>query len=156
MDPDVIQDPVFQQLLTAFERINRKFRDAVIAMRSFYLTHHKAPIDESASEKWRGALLAEDASQKFQDVESAAADLLRYAYEICPNNSSPIHLEELMKLKLAHRKRLEERTGWGTGECGPKGIEEQTLIDDGPPVTIVFRPEAYEFTDRARRKKPAK
>ena len=155
VDPDVVQDPVFQVLLLKYERAARKLRDAVIAMRSFYLTHHKTPQEESVSEKWKGAILSETASQCHQDMEDAAAQMLRYAYEIAPHDNSPLHMEEIMRSKLAHRKRLEMRTGWGSTEDGPKGIEEKVRIDEGPPVTLVFKPSAYEFTDRAKRKKPA-
>ena len=58
MDIDVVLDPLFEQLLLKYELEGRKLRDAVIAMRSFFLTHHKSPNDESTSEKWRGAILA--------------------------------------------------------------------------------------------------
>ncbi len=155
VDPDVVQDPVFMHLLIKHERAGRKLRDAVIAMRSFYLKHDASPADETTNEKWKGAILSEDAAQKFQDVESAAADLLRYAYELAPISGQALHMEEVMKSKLAHRKRLRERTGWGKPEVGPKGIEEKVRIDKGPPVTLVFRPEAYEFTKRAKKRKPA-
>lgn len=138
-----------------YERAARKLRDAVIAMRSFYLTHNKSPQEESVSEKWKGAILSETASQCHEDMVDAAAQMLRYGYEIAPHNDSPIHLEEITKSKLAHRKRLEMRTGWGSREEGPKGIEERVRIDEGPPVTLVFKPSAYKFTERAKRKKPA-
>jgi len=155
VDPDVVQDPIFQDLLIKYERAVRKLRDSVIALRSFYLRHHESPQEESASEKWKGAILSESAAQCHQDIEVAAAQMLRYAFEIAPHDNSPIHMEELMKLKLAHRKRLEERTGWGKGEPGPKGIEEKVRIDEGPPVTVVYKPQAYPYTDRAQRRKPA-
>jgi hypothetical protein len=152
MDIDVVLDPVFEQLLLKYELEARKLRDAVIAMRSFYLTHHKSPNDETTSEKWRGAILSEFACEKHQAVESAAADLLRYSFEIAPKNSSAIHLKELYKLKLAHRARLERRAGWGTTPSTSKGIEEKVKIDEGPPVTVVIQPEHYDFTARVQRR----
>jgi hypothetical protein len=155
VNPDVVQDPVFQQLLIKFDRAGRKLRDAVISMRSFYLHHDKPPAEETTQEKWKSAILSEDAAQKFHNVENAAADLLRYAYELAPHSSSPIHLEEIMKLRIAHQERLKQRMGWGPGEPGPKGIEEKVRIDCGPPVTLILRPEAYEFTNRAKSRKPA-
>jgi hypothetical protein len=152
MDIDVILDPVFEQLLLKYELEARKLRDAVIAMRSFYLKHHKSPQEETTSEKWRGAILSEFACEKHLAVQDAAADLLRYGFEICPKNSSAIHLEELYKLKLAHRERLERRSGWAKPKPGPKGIEEQVKIDEGPPVTVVIQPQHYDFTARAQRR----
>jgi len=121
-------------------------------MRSFYLLHHKAPKDESVTEKWRGALLSEEASAKLLSVKSAAQALLRYGYEISPHNSAPEHLEEVAERRRAHQERLEARTGWGDVVDGPRGIEEKVHIDSGPPITVVFKPSAYEFTDRARRR----
>ena len=153
MDPDVIHDPVFQDLLHKFELESRKLRDAVIAMRSFYLTHHTRPLDESTSEKWRGALLAEEACARHEGAESAAADLLRYAFELAPHSNGGLHLEEIMKLKHAHRERLDRRSGWGTPQPHPRGIEEKVLIDGGPAVTWVINPKDYEFTERARRRR---
>lgn len=159
MDPDVVHDPVFQELVAKYELAGRKFRESVIAMRSFYLNHHKKPLDESTSEKWRGALLSEEAAQRHQNVEDAAAQLLRYAFEIAPHSNCDLHLEELYKLKLAHRERLERRTGWGKPTPHPRGIEERVRVDGGPPITLVIEPQHWEYTDRAKRaqdrKKPA-
>ena len=90
MDPDIVHDPVFQQLVMKYELESRKLREAIIAMRSFYLTHHKSPQDENTSEKWRGAILSEFACEKHLAVESAAADLLRYGFEIAPKSSGSI------------------------------------------------------------------
>jgi hypothetical protein len=153
MDPDVIHDPVFQQLLLKYELESRKLRDAVIAMRSFYLTHHKSPQNETAAERWKGSILSEDTCQRHLSAESAAADLLRYAFEIAPHSDNALHLEELFKLKMAHRERLERRTGWGKTEPHPRGIEEKVLIDGGPPITWVINPKNYEFTEQARRRR---
>jgi hypothetical protein len=151
MDPDVVHDPVFQALLVKYEIAGRKLRDSVIAMRSFYLTHHKRPHDETPSEKWRGALLGEDAAQRHIDVEDAAAQLLRYAFEIAPHCNDALHLEELYHLKLAHKERLERRTGWGRPEPHPKGIEEKVTIDGGPPITLVIEPKHWDYTERGKR-----
>ena len=156
MDPDVIHDPVFQQLLLKYELEGRKMRDAVIAMRSFYLKHHVRPLDETTDQKWRGALLGEEACARHEEQQSAAADLLRYAFELAPHNSSSIHLEEVMLLKLAHTERLIRRSGWGTTKPGPLGIEEKVYIDDGPPITWIINPKNFEFTERARRRREAK
>lgn len=159
MDPKVVRDPVFQALLAKHELAGRKLRDAVIAMRAWYLDHHKRPLDENTSEKWRGALLSEDAAQRHQDVVDAAAQLLRYAFEIAPHSNCDLHLEEIYKLKLAHRERLDKQMGYGERRPHPKGIEERVEIDGGPPLTLVIDPKHWEYTDRARRirerKKPA-
>lgn len=159
MDPDVIHDPVFQVLLTKYEVAGRKLRDAVIAMRSHYLTHHKRPIDETTGEKWRGALLSEAAAQRHEDVVDAAAQLLRYAFEIAPHSNSDLHLEELYKLKLAHRERLEKKAGWAKPKPHPRGIEERVVVDGGPPITLVINPQHWDYTERAKkvreRRKPA-
>lgn len=155
MDPDIAHDPVFQQLLTHHERSTRKLRDAVAAMRSFHLNHHKSPQEENTSEKWRGSILGEEAAALLQRVEESAAQLLRYAYEIAPINSTPEHMEEMARLKEAHRARLKQGVRWSGHFRTMRGIEEQVLIDDGPPVTVIIKPSAYKFTDRARQKKPA-
>lgn len=159
MDPDVTHDPVYQELVAKYELASRKLRESVIAMRSFYLNHHKKPQEETTSEKWRGAMLSETAAQLHIDVEDAAAQLLRYAFEIAPHSNCDLHLEELYKLKLAHRDRLERRTGWGKPTPHPRGIEERVHVDGGPPVTLVIEPQHWEYTDRAKRardrKKPA-
>ena len=156
MDPDISHDPIFQDLLTQHELASRKLRDAVAAMRSFFLKHKKSPHDESTSEKWRGATLSEEASAKFRCVEESAAQLLRYAYELAPKNSLPEHMEELDELRAAHMKRAKFGGGWVSGRRIMRGIEERVIIDDGPPVTIVLKPSAYSYTDRASRRKPAR
>lgn len=153
MDPDVVHDPVFYDLLHRLELEQRKLRDAVISMRSFYLTHHKKPQDETTSEKWRGALLGEEACARHESVQTAAADLLRYAFELAPHCNDGLHLEEIMLLKHAHRERLARRTGYGKAEPHPRGIEEKVHVDGGMPVTWVINPKNYEFTERARRRR---
>jgi len=150
MDPDVVHDPVFQDLLVKYEIAGRKLRESVIAMRSFYLTHHKGPHDETTSEKWRGALLGENAAQRHIDVEDAAGHLLRYAFELAPHSNDSLHLEELYLLKAAHKERLERRTGWGRSEPHPKGIEEKVSIDGGPPITLVIDPKHWDYTERGK------
>jgi len=152
MNPDVVHDPIFQQLVLQYELEGRKLRTAVIAMRSFYLTHHKGPLDETTNEKWRGAVLSEDACARHERVTKAAADLLRYSFEIAPHSNDSLHLEELYKLKMAHRERLARGGGWGTSKPGPNGIEEKVRVDDGPPITLVIDPKHYEFTDRAKKR----
>jgi len=155
MDPDVIHDPVFQQLLLKYELEARKLRDSVIAMRSFYLKHHKAPADETTTEKWRSAILGEEACQRHQSVESAAADLLRYAFELAPVSNDALHLEELLKLKIIHSERLARGGGWAPPKPSPLGIEEKVYIDDGAPITWVINPKNYSFTERARKRREA-
>lgn len=149
MDPDVIHDPVYADLAAKLERSSKKLRDAVVAMRSFYLTHHKTPHEESNAERWRGALLSEEACRLHQEVEENAAQLLRYAFEIAPHSSSGLHLEEIMKLKAAHRERLQQRTGYGKKEPHPRGIEERVQVDGGPPLTLVIDPKHWEHTQQA-------
>lgn len=155
MNPDVSHDPIFQQLVIQHEVASRKLREAVAAMRSFFLNHHKSPDDENKTEKWRGAALSEEASALFQRVEESAAQLLRYSYEIAPMNSSPEHMEELERLRSAHRERLKRGGGWSGERKTIRGIEEKVHIDDGAPITVIIKPSAYSFTDRSRRRKPA-
>lgn len=156
MDPDVSHDPIFQDLLTKHELAGRKLRDAVAEMRAFFLKNTSSPSDETTTEKWRGAILSEEASDKFQRVEETAAQLLRYAYELAPKNSTPGHMEELELLRAAHMKRAKYGGGWSSGRRIIRGIEERVIIDDGPPVTIILKPSAWSYSARARRKKPAK
>lgn len=118
-------------------------------MRSFYLSHHKSPDEETTAERWRGALLSEEACKRQQEVEDAAAHLLRYAFEIAPHSNNSIHMEELYKLKLAHHERVERRTGYGRPTPHPKGIEERVQVDGGPPLTLVIHPKHWEYTQRA-------
>ena len=151
MDPDVVHDPVYAELVAKHERACRKLRDAVAAMRSFYLTHHKRPLDESSAERWRGALLSEEAVQRHEEAVDAAAQLLRYAFEIAPHSNDGLHMEEILKLKAAHRERLERRTGWGKAAPHPKGIEEKVSVDGGPPITLVIDPKHYDYTERGKR-----
>lgn len=159
MDPDVVRDPVFQALLSTFEMRGRKLRDAVIAMRSFYLKHHSRPLDETTSEKWRGALLSESAAQTHEALVDAAAQLLRYAFEIAPYNNNHLHMEEILKLKLAHERRLKGDEEWGDPDHHVQGIEEKVTVDGGVPLTLVIKPKYWEFTEKgkqqAARKKPA-
>jgi hypothetical protein len=156
MDPDVIQDPVFQELLLKSEIAGHKLRDAVIALRSYYLTHHKSPQEDDLSDQWKSSMLCETASGAFEKAQDAYADLLRYAYEIVPRDGSKEHMELLRKLKEAHRERLEMRAGWGKTAAHPRGIEEKVLVDGGPPVTVVIHPKHYEFTTKAKMAKLAK
>jgi len=151
MDPDVVHDPVYAELAARLERASSKLRQAVVAMRSFHMVHHKRPIDESTSERWRAALLEEEACQRHEDVIESAAQLLRYAFEIVPHKNSPLHMEEILKLKAAHRERLERRTGYGKAEPHPRGIEERVRVDGGPPLTLVIDPKHWGFTQRAER-----
>lgn len=155
MDPAIAHDPVFLQLLTQHEKASRQLRDAVAAMRSFHLNHHKSPQEENTSEKWRGSILGEEAAALFQRVEESAAQLLRYAYEIAPINNDPEHMEEMAQLKRAHRARLKAGVDWSGHRKTIRGIEEKVRIDDGMPVTVIIKPSAYEFTQRARAKQPA-
>lgn len=159
MDPDVVHDPVFLDMLHKLELNTRKLRNAVIAMRSFYLKHDANPQDESVSDKWRGAILSEESAARHEAVVDAAADLLRYGFEIAPLSSCPLHMEELYKLKAAHHHRLEVRAGWGKPVPHPRGIEERVQSEDGVPLTLVINPAAWEFTDKAKKanaqRKPA-
>jgi hypothetical protein len=159
MDPDVIHDPVFQAMLYKLELNTRKLRDSVIAMRSFYLTHDETPQAEGINDKWRGSILSEEAAARHESLVDAAADLLRYAFEIAPHSSCPLHMEELYKMKAEHRRRLEVRTGWGKPIPHPRGIEEKVQTENGVPLTLVINPSAWEFTAKAKRanaqRKPA-
>lgn len=150
MDPHVVQDPVFQQLLQKHEIAGRKLRDAVIALRSFHLSTHKAPEAYDHSEKWRAAQLQETAVHRLEDVRTAADDMLRYGFEIAPHSNCPQHLAVIQDLKTAHTERI-GCSGWGVRPDPARGIEEQVQVDGGPPITIVITPKHYEFTERHKR-----
>lgn len=150
MDPKVVRDPVFQQLLQRHDLAGRKLRDAVMALRSFHLSVHKAPADYSHSEKWRAAHLAEAAVHRLEEVRSAADELLRYGYEIVPHSSCPQHMGEIKDLKDAHHERIGSG-GWAEAPEKVRGIEEQVQVDHGPPITIVIKPKHYEYTDRHKK-----
>lgn len=151
MDPQVVRDPVFQQLLQKHELAGRKLRDAVMALRSFHLAVHKAPADYSSSEKWRAAHLQETAVQRLEDVRSAADDLLRYGFEIAPHSSCPQHMDQIQGLKTAHHERIGSHGGWGEAPEKVRGIEERVQVDNGPPITIVIKPKHYEFTEQHKK-----
>lgn len=157
MHPDVLQDPVFQDLLRDYELASRKFRDAIIALRAYHLSHHKSPTDESMGERWRTAHLQNAASAAHDRVEETAAQLLRYGYEIAPHSSCSSHLAEIEQLRNAHKERINRRSGWkeSADQHPHRGIEERVQIDGGPPITIVLRPEHYSFSKRSRRHEPA-
>jgi hypothetical protein len=142
---------VFQEQLLKAELAAHKLRDAVIALRSYYLTHHKAPSDENLSEQWKSSLLCEAATEAFEASEAAQADLLRYGYELVPRDGTSEQMSLLQELKAAHALRLKLRSGHSESEPHPRGIEEKVSIDSGPPVTVVIHPKHYEFTEKARR-----
>jgi hypothetical protein len=156
MRNDVIHDPVFQHLLSKLEISQRKLRDSVIELRALYLTHDKRPLDDTAEEKWRSALLEEGVSNYQQKVENDVGDLVRYAFEIMPSNNMSSHLEEISKLKAAHKKRLKTQSGWGEGEHTPLGFDEKVIIDGGPPITITIKPSKWSYTEKAKRIKKLK
>jgi hypothetical protein len=151
MDPKVTHDPVFQDLVLNYETASRKLRESAIAMRSFYLQHHKKPQDQTTAEKWESSLLSENAAQRHIDVEKAAAQLLRYAYELAPHSNNEDHMSELEQLRLSHHARVEGKAGWGKPEMRPRGYEEQVVIDGGPPITIVIKPEHWDYTEKTKR-----
>lgn len=152
VDPHVLQDPVFQELLQKHELAARKLRDATAAMRSFHLSTSKDPQTYTHSEKWSAAQLGEAVAQRLDDVREAAADLVRYAYELSPHSSSPEHLEQIQKLREEHEERVRSRTGWKKRRPEQaRGIEEKVQVDGGPPITIVIKPKHYEFTERYRK-----
>lgn len=153
MDPLVIRDPVFQQLLKKHELAARKLRDAVISLRSFTLADDKAPRDYTSSEMCRAAILQETLVERLEDERVAAEELLRYGFELAPHSSSPEHLAAIEVAKAAHKKRLSQ-DGWAETTVRPRGFEEQVQVDGGPPVTIVIQPKHYEFTQRAKRARP--
>lgn len=153
VDPNVLHDPVFQDLLQKQEVAGRKLRDAVIAMRSFHLTLHKAPQDYDISEKWKAAHLGENAAQHLDSVRDAAADLLRYAYEIASHSNCPEHLKQVSDLKKAHNERVRTGAPKVTRPEQVRGFEEKVLVDGGPPITIVIQPKHYEFTERYKKRR---
>lgn len=157
VDPNVIHDPLFQDLLQRQEIASRKLRDAVAALRSFHLSTHKDPQHYTCSEKWRAAHLGENAVHRLEEMREASADLLRYGYEIVPHSSSPEHLEQIQKLREAHEERVKTRTGWKNQRPDQvRGIEEKVQVDGGPPITIVIKPKHYEFTEHYRKRKKPK
>lgn len=153
MDPDVTRDPVYEDLAQRLERSTRKLREAVVAMRSFHLKNPKRPHDLSNAERWREALLSEEACRLHREVEENAAQLLRYAFEIAPHSNNALHMEEILEARMAHEERLRSRGGHGKREPHPRGIEERVDVDGGPPLTLVIDPKHWDYTDRARRVK---
>jgi len=153
MKSDVIHDPVFHHLVLKMESSQLLLRDSVISLRALYLTHDKRPLDDTVGEKWRSALLEEEVSKFQHKVETAVGDLVRYAFEIMPTNNMPSHLEEIRKLKEAHKERLKTRSGWGKDEHTALGFEEKVIIDGGPPVTITIKPSKWSYTEKAKRAK---
>lgn len=138
---DVLQDPVFQDLVRRHELAVRRLREDVVRMRHHYLHHLKRPADESAAEQWKAATLQNAACERLEEVRDSAAELLRYAFEVAPHSNDPEHLSSIAAARAAHEKRLTERTGWGTRPILPKGPEEQVRLDDGAPFTIVLKPQ---------------
>lgn len=138
---DVLYDPVFQDLVRKHELSVRRLREDVQRLRSYYLSHHKRPAEDSVSERWMAATLQNAAADRLEDVRESAADLLRYGFELAPFASDDDHMAAISAAKAAHMKRLEERTGWGKRPIFPKGPEEQIKVDDGPPLTFILKPE---------------
>jgi len=136
---DVMYDPVFHDLVRRHEIAARRLRDSVLALRAWHLNHVKHPGEENHSEKWRSAHLQNCAVAALETLRDAAADLVRYGFELSPHSSEAEHIAEIAASRDAHKTRVEKRTGWGRGPIHPKGPEEQVRIDDGPPITIVLR-----------------
>ena len=155
MDPDVFLDPVFQELLIKHERAGRKLRDAIIAMRGWFLKHDKSPQEETTNEKWRSALLSEEASALHLAVQDTAAELLRYGYELAPMSNSLAHMASLRVIRQEHRKRLAARDRWMGHRRTTQGIEEKVWVDGGPPLTVIIKAPGGGLTKRPRAKKPA-
>jgi hypothetical protein len=156
MKNDVIHDPIFQHLLSKLEASQQKLQNSVIALRGLCLTHNKKPLDDTIEEKWRFSLLEEDIYKFQHKVEKNVGALVRYAFEIMPNNNMSSHLEEINKLKEAHKERIKTRSGWGKGEHVSLGFDEKVTIDDGPPITITIKPSKWEYTEKAKRAKELK
>ena len=136
---DVLHDPVFHVLMQRHARAARRLRDSVLALRSWHLHHTKHPGEQDIGEKWRSATLQDDVTKSLELVRDAAADLVLYGFEMAPHSDETEHLSEIAAARVAHKKRVEEKTGWGTRAPEAKGPEEQVKAADGPPVTIVLK-----------------
>lgn len=151
MDPAVLGDPIFRELLVEYENTGKKLRDAVIALRSFCL---RLPLDQdSVAQQWKVSNLSDDLSSKLVKHQDAAAQLVRYGFELSAHSNDPAHIAEITKLRAAHFDRLLCRPG-SLKDSRPviRGIEEKIDVNDGgPPVTIVIKPQHYDLTDRAKR-----
>jgi hypothetical protein len=141
---DVLHDPIFHDLLQRHARAARRLRDSVLALRSWHLDHGKHPGEETVSEKWRSASLQEDCVKAFEFERDTAEELLNYGFELAFHSSENEHIEDIRSKIAAHKKRLEEKTGWGSRPIELRGPEERIKIDDGPPITIVMKPKQPE------------
>jgi hypothetical protein len=131
---------MFHDLMQRHSKAARRLRDSVLALRSWHLGHEKHPGEQTVTEKWRTASLQEDVVKSLDMVRDAAEDLLRYGFELAPHSAEHSHIEEIAKRRVAHKKRVEEKTGWGSRPIELRGPEEQVKVDDGPPITIVLKP----------------
>lgn len=134
---DVYQDPLFLDLVRRHETAVRRLREDVARLRAHSLSHEKVPTDPGG--KWHAAKLQEAAHHQIDAVRDAAADLLRYAFELVPHSNDPELLADLAALRSAHKQRLAQRTGWGQAPLQLRGPEEKIHVDGGPPLTIVLK-----------------
>lgn len=159
MDPRILHDPAFHELLKSLEVAAKRLRDTVIALRAFYLDHNKAGHEETQAERWKGALLSSDASAAHEKLEDAAAGLLRYGYELAPHDDSEDHRKQIEHLKEKQYQRILTQRSESTSVEHPRGFEERVHVEEGHPLTLVIRPEYWHYTERAKqtleRKQPA-
>jgi hypothetical protein len=136
---DVLLDPIFHDLVRRHELAARRLRESVLALRAWHLDHVKHPGEETAGEKWRSASLQNAAHHALDVLRDAAADLVRYGFELAPYSNDDEHRAEIAASREAHRERVEKKTGWGKGLIQFRGPEEKVRVDDGPPITIVLK-----------------
>ena len=136
---EVMLDPQFHDLLKRYELAVRRFRQAVADLRLFYFNHKLSPSEESASEKWRGALLQNAVNLAQVDLETALGHLGRYGFGLTPHSDSPAHLASLDYERQSQQKRVYGR-GWYSRNSQPEGTEVE-LIDPegGPPITVILK-----------------
>jgi hypothetical protein len=137
---DVLRDPLFQDLVRRHELAVRRLREDVSRLRSHHLDHAKSPAEETLGERWRSASLQIAAKDSFDKVHDTAADLLQYGFGLTPHSADSSYLSEIAALREQHHQRI----------AGPsqnlrplyhRGPEEKVKVDDGPPITIVLRPQ---------------
>lgn len=127
---EVFADPLFQSLLSAYEKAASAHRRSIVELRAYHLKHTPA-----AADKWRSAVLAQAAEDAMRRVEDALHDLSDYAWRLTPFSDCPRHLANIEAERSYHRQRL-DGGGWGPGPRYLEGPEERV-----GPFTVILKPE---------------
>lgn len=137
---DVFLDPIFIDLVRRHELAVRRLREDVARLRLHHLrAATKGPQEDGLHDRWLAATLQQAAHHQLDVVRETAADLVRYGFELAPHSADPEHLAAISAAKDAHKKRLDERTGYGERRLELRGQEEKVQIDGGAPFTIVLK-----------------